>query len=317
MTASSTPSTSAELPRGRPPGLPPESSPQSATGDPGSSAQLLSRITAQLSTQLFRLGGRGPRHPPEDRPSHPPTLVAVAHGSRDPRALPTVTALLDLVRALRPGLPVRLGHLELNAPLLPETLATLRGEAVLVPLLFGRGHHVKQDIPQALAAAPGLRARAAAPLGPHPLLAEVLHARLAEAGWDAPASRAAAARHAVVLAGAGSRDPGSAADAARTAELLSARLGGIRVVPAYASAAAPSVPGALAALLAGGRDRIAVASYFVAPGWFAARTAAQAPGIAAAPLGAHPALARLLLHRYDEALAHSPVTAPAPVTASA
>ncbi|WP_181809618.1 CbiX/SirB N-terminal domain-containing protein, partial [Streptomyces shenzhenensis] len=78
----------------------------------------------------------------------PPALVLVAHGSRDPRALRTVRALMDRVRALRPGLPVRLGHIELNEPLLPDTLAALGdAEAVLVPLLLSRGHHVKQDIP--------------------------------------------------------------------------------------------------------------------------------------------------------------------------
>ncbi|WP_198549463.1 CbiX/SirB N-terminal domain-containing protein, partial [Streptomyces kanasensis] len=95
-------------------------------------------------------------------PHRPPTLIAVAHGSRDPRALPTVTALLDRVRALRPGLPVRLGHIELNAPLLPDTLDALPagGDAVLVPLLFGRGHHVKHDLPRAAAAAaPATRVR--------------------------------------------------------------------------------------------------------------------------------------------------------------
>ncbi|CAM5341828.1 hypothetical protein SVIOM342S_02380 [Streptomyces violaceorubidus] len=75
-----------------------------------------------------------------------PALVVVAHGSRDPRALSTVRALLDRVRALRPGLPVHLGHIELNAPLLPDTLAALGdGEAVLVPLLLSRGHHVGRD----------------------------------------------------------------------------------------------------------------------------------------------------------------------------
>ncbi|MEN2419063.1 sirohydrochlorin chelatase, partial [Streptomyces rimosus] len=36
---------------------------------------------------------------------------------------------------------------------------------------------------------------------------------------------------------------------------------------------------------------------------FAAQCAAAAPGPAAAPLGDHPALARLVLHRYDQALA--------------
>ncbi|MGW2506375.1 sirohydrochlorin chelatase, partial [Streptomyces sp. NPDC001588] len=52
-----------------------------------------------------------------------------------------------------------------------------------------------------------------------------------------------------------------------------------------------------------GRHRIAVASYFAAPGRFAAECAAAAPWIAAAPLGAHSAMARLVLHRYAQTLA--------------
>ncbi|WP_234320868.1 sirohydrochlorin chelatase [Streptomyces katrae] len=226
-----------------------------------------------------------------------PTLVAVAHGSRDPRALPTVLALLDRIRELRPRLDVRLGHVELNRPLLGETLEETTGAAVLVPLLLGRGHHVKRDLPAAAARAAHLDTCVAAPLGPHPLLVEALYERLVEAGWSPGASTA------VVLAAAGSRDPDSAADTRRTAALLSERLGGAPVVPAYASAAAPAVPDAVRALAARGHHRIAVASYFTAPGRFAAQSAAAAPGPAAAPLGDHPALARLVLQRYDEALA--------------
>ncbi|WP_328921856.1 sirohydrochlorin chelatase [Streptomyces griseoaurantiacus] len=248
------------------------------------------------------------RTPPEP----PPTLVLVAHGSRDPRTLTTVHALLDRVRALRPGLPVRLGHIELNAPLLPDTLAALGtagspgsadgGSAVLVPLLLGRGHHVKHDIPPAAAAAPA-RTLVAAALGPHPLLVDALHARLLEAGWPPAPGAAARARAGVVLAAAGSRDPDSAADTGRTAALLAERLG-VPVVPAYASAAAPTVPEAVRALAARGRRRIALASYFTAPGRFHAESAGAAPWIAAAPLGAHPAMARLVLHRYEEAREH-------------
>ncbi|MFD5449232.1 sirohydrochlorin chelatase [Streptomyces sp. NPDC003470] len=232
--------------------------------------------------------------------AHPgggPALVVVAHGSRDPRALSTVRALLDRVRALRPALPVRLGHIELNAPLLPDTLAALGdGEAVLVPLLLTRGHHVGRDVPEMAAASPA-RTRVAAPLGPHPLLVDALHDRLTEAGWPATAP----ADGAVVLASAGSRAPASRADTARTAALLAARLGA-PVVPAHASAAAPTVPEAVRALTAEGHRRIAVASCFTAPGRFATECAAAAPWIASAPLGTHPAMARLLLHRYDEAL---------------
>ncbi|MBY8869475.1 sirohydrochlorin chelatase [Streptomyces sennicomposti] len=257
-------------------------------------------------------------------PHDPPALVLVAHGSRDPRARVTVDALMERVRRLRPALTVRLGHIELNEPLLPDTLARLSptgttgtaaeseartaaeseapAAAVLVPLLFSPGHHVKHDIPETAANAP-VRARVAAPLGPHPLLVDALCARLAEAGWRTPRDEATRRVSAVVLAAAGSRDPDSAAGTRRTARLLAERVG-VPVVPAYASAAAPTVEAAVRALAERGRHRVAVASCFTAPGRFATECAKAAPWIAAAPLGDHPALARLVLHRYDQALGH-------------
>ncbi|MEV6959425.1 sirohydrochlorin chelatase [Streptomyces sp. NPDC051207] len=242
---------------------------------------------------------------PDDRPrAQRPALVAVAHGSRDPRALETVRALLDRVRALRPGLPVHLGHIELNAPLLPGTLAGLdargTGSAVLVPLLLGRGYHVKRDIPE-LAATARLRTRVAAPLGPHPLLVDTLYERLVEAGWNPHATAAERRTSAVVLAAAGSRDPESRRDTGRTAALLAARLD-VPVLPAYASAATPTVAEAVATLTSQGRTKIALASCFTAPGRFARECATAAPWLAAVPLGAHEKMAHLVLHRYDEAL---------------
>lgn len=295
-------------------------------------AGLLGRITEQLGTQLghlrpyghrprkqeqevcppMNITGRTAPAPTGSAPARPalagtaptaPTLVAVGHGSRDPRARATLSRLLDRVRALRPGLDVRLAHIELNTPLLDATLAELAAEgrhAVLVPLLLAPGYHVTHDLPAAVAAVHGLRARVAEPLGAHPLLVEALADRLARAGWtpEDGTSRTAG----VVLASAGSRDPRSGAELRRIAGLLGERLGGVPVVPAYASAAAPTVPEAVQALAARGRHRVAVASCFTAPGLFATRAAAHAPWIASAPLGAHPALARLVLHRYDGAL---------------
>ncbi|CAM5496510.1 Sirohydrochlorin chelatase OS=Streptomyces alboniger OX=132473 GN=CP975_11070 PE=4 SV=1 [Streptomyces alboniger] len=274
-----------------------------------STAQLMDRITSQLGSSLRLVTPDGrrradPRPEPCPAPRPAPTLVLVAHGSRDPRALATVTALAERVRERRPGLAVRLGHIELNEPLLTDTLAAhAAGEAVLVPLLLGRGQHVKRDIPEAAAGAPHLDTRVAAPLGPHPLLAEALHTRLIQAGWPPRPLGTAARRHAVVLAAAGSRDPDSGADTEAAAALLARRLG-VPVVPAYAAptaACARTVPEALEALAAQGRTRTAVAAYFTAPGRFATQSAAAAPWIAAAPLGAHPALAGLVLHRYDQA----------------
>ncbi|MFE7510709.1 sirohydrochlorin chelatase [Streptomyces sp. NPDC057540] len=257
-----------------------------------SAAGLLGRITEELGARLGHLPLPGTRPP-----TNAPTLVAVGHGSRDPRARETLGRLLDRVRELRPGLDVRLAHIERDAPLLGDALAETAADgrdAVLVPLLLAPGHHVSHDLPAAAAAAPGT-VRVAAPLGAHPLLVEALADRLAEAGWTPGAGDG------VVLASAGSRDPRSTAETRRIAALLGERLGGVPVLPAYASAAAPTVPEALRALAARGRHRIAVASCFTAPGLFAARAADRAPGIASAPLGDHPALARLVLHRYDRA----------------
>lgn len=130
---------------------------------------------------------------------------------------------------------------------------------------------------------------------------ETLHTRLVEAGWRTRTNDVTRRTSAVVLAAAGSRDPEAAEDTGRTAQLLADRLG-VPVIPAYASAAAPTVADAVRTLTALGRTRIAVASYFTAPGRFARQCAEAAPWIAAAPLGAHPAMASLILHRYDESL---------------
>jgi sirohydrochlorin ferrochelatase len=293
------------------PSLHDESDPRPGSPLPGgahldSTAHIMNRISTQLASQLSLVQLDGRRRP------GPPALVVVAHGSRDPRALSTVSTLLDRVRDLRPGLPVHLGHIELNAPLLTDTLAELdatdTAEAVLVPLLLSRGYHVKRDIPE-MAAEARVHTRVAAPLGPHPLLVETLYARLVEAGWRTRMTESERRASAVVLAAAGSRDPDSAVDTRRTAQLLSERLG-VPVVPAYATTAAPTVPTALRALAARGRHRTAVASYFTAPGRFATECAEAAPWIASAPLGTHEAMARLVLHRYDQALAAPASTAP-------
>ncbi|MBA4864312.1 sirohydrochlorin chelatase [Streptomyces sp. PSKA54] len=292
MTASNPPRDESTQPSGS--SLPPGAA--QSDGHLDSTAQLMNRITSQLGSQLSLVALDGRRRRPES-----PALVLVAHGSRDPRALSTVETLAERVRELRPGLSVQLGHIELNEPLLPDTLAALRpGRAVLVPLLLSRGYHIKQDIPEAAAEAPHLDIRIAAPLGPHPLLAEALYERLVEAGWRTRLSAADRRSSAVVLAAAGSRDPDAATDTKGTAELLAERLG-VPVVPAYASAAAPTVQDAVRALAARGRHRVAVASYFTAPGRFASECAEAAPWIAAEPMGAHAAMARLVLHRYDEA----------------
>jgi len=223
-----------------------------------------------------------------------PALVLVAHGSRDPGASVEIQRLLRALRAARPELDVRLAHLGLNAPLLPDVLDGLSGRAVLVPLLLGRGYHAKVDIPRALAAAPHVAGTLAPPLGPDPLLTEALHARLAEAGW---------AGEPVVLAASGSRDPDAAADTQAQAALLAERLG-VPVRPGHVAAGGPSVAEAVAGLVAEGHPRVAVAGYFTAPGDFARLAAAAGGSLGSAPLGAHALMVRLILERYATAVRH-------------
>jgi sirohydrochlorin ferrochelatase len=231
-----------------------------------------------------------------------PPLVAVAHGSRDPRSAATVAALLDVVRAQRPDLDVRAAFLELSAPRLPDVLAALAAEghrdAVIVPLLLGSAYHARVDLPGIMAEAharlPRLSLSASEVLGPDERLAAVALRQLAATGvsLDDPSLG-------VVLAGAGSSHAPANAAVAAVASLWARRF---RVLPAFASMADPDVPSAVAALRAAGARRIAVASWFIAPGRLPDKVAALAgpDALVAEPLGPAPELASIVVDRYTE-----------------
>jgi len=232
-----------------------------------------------------------------------PALLLVAHGSRDPAAAQTHARLVRLVGESAPGLEVALCHVDHTEPSVSGALdgfAAAGREVVAMPLLLSAAAHSKGDIPGALQAAAarhgGLRVRYAGVLGPHPLLLSALVGRLAEAGVDDES--------AVVLAAAGSADPDANADVARTARLLWEWRGGAPVEAAYASATVPTVAEAVDRLRRLGHDRIAVASYFLAPGRLptAVRTAAGGLPVTA-PLGDTRGVAALVLERYAESLA--------------
>ncbi|GAA3758360.1 sirohydrochlorin ferrochelatase [Spinactinospora alkalitolerans] len=239
-------------------------------------------------------------------------LIAVAHGSKDARSARAVGALFDRVRRLRPGLDVRVAYLDHVAPDPEAAIGRLAaegaGEVVVLPALLTAAYHSKTDLPQALArvraAFPWLRVRYGDTLGPHPLLEEAVLRRLAEADV------AAAPDTALVLASAGSSDAGANAVIEEMAARLAARGAWRAVVPAYASAASPTPGEAVARLRAAGAPRVAVATYLLAPGFFSDRVAEQAFAAGAAAvspaLGDCPESARVVLERYDEALAQSP-----------
>lgn len=228
-----------------------------------------------------------------------PTLLAVAHGSRNPAAQQAVGALVDRVRHLMPALDVRVAFVQHAEPSLASRIAAAGTEAVVVPLLLSTGYHLAVDVSGAATAS---GARLAAPLGPHRGLATALADHLTAAG--APTGIP------VVLAAAGSSDPKAAADIELQAALL-ADLRGTEVLAAYATAGRPTVDEAIATLrdrpggARRGHEPVAVATYLLSPGHFHDRLRQSAATWVSAPLGSHPAVAALVLDRYRAAASRS------------
>ncbi|MEU0508224.1 CbiX/SirB N-terminal domain-containing protein [Amycolatopsis sp. NPDC006125] len=230
-------------------------------------------------------------------------LVAVAHGSRDPRSAATVRALVDRVAAAAPELDVRVSFLDLSEPLVTDVLRDLvragHREAVVVPLLLGSAFHARVDLPALVAEVPALRVT----------IADVLGADLEPVAFDRLAAVADVTDPGlgVVLAAVGSSRAAANEAVAALARRWQSRHG-FRAVAAFASAAKPDVPAAVAKLRARGASRIAVASWFLAPGLLPDRIAALAreaePSVALADcLAGDPRVASLVLERYATALA--------------
>ncbi len=234
-----------------------------------------------------------------------PALIALAHGSRDPRSAATIKALVAETRALRPDLRIEAAFLDLSKPSFDTVVDKLVRagveEIVVVPLLLTEAFHARVDVPAVVASSaarhPGVQIRATSILGLEPRFLEVLDERLRTA--------LAAARvrelDALVLAAAGSSDPLANQSVARLARVWGSHHK-LPVVAAYASSTPPATGEAVRAFRAEGRRHIAVASLFLAPGWLpdrAAELALEAGAVAVSdPLGAHPEIARTILARY-------------------
>ncbi|GAB2858339.1 sirohydrochlorin chelatase [Nocardioides pacificus] len=234
-----------------------------------------------------------------------PALVALAHGSRDPRSAATINALIGEVRKMRPDLRIEAAFLELSRPSFSTVVDRLVkagfDEIVVVPLLLNDAYHAKVDVPAAIAEATarheGLRIRASDILGLEKSFLEVLDIRLRAALSEARVREL----DALVLAAAGSSDPLANQAVARLARVWGAHHK-LPVTAAFASAAPPATGEAVRQFRAEGRRHIAVASLFLAPGFLpdrASELAFEAGAVAvSAPLGAHPELARTILARY-------------------
>lgn len=235
-----------------------------------------------------------------------PPLVAVAHGSRDPRSASTVRALVDVVRAQAPGLPVHESFLDLSSPNVTDVLRGLYDSghrtAVVVPLLLGSAFHARVDLPALVssvtASCPGFTVTVSDVLGADPALEAVALDRLAAA----PRRRGTG----VLLSAVGSSNAPANAVVASLASRWEERLG-VPVSEAFASAAQPDIPAAAARLRERGVRHLVVASWFLAPGLLPDRIErlareADPRAFVAAPLADDPRVADVVISRYATAM---------------
>jgi sirohydrochlorin ferrochelatase len=214
------------------------------------------------------------------------TLILVAHGTRSPAGQAQVHALA--ARVGRRGPHVRLSYVDVQTPRLDAVVSTVDGPAVAVPLLLTAGYHVRVDIASAIAGTPVV---AAPPLQDARLVA-ALAERVAAAG---PAD-------AVVLAAAGSSDERARSDVAAVAAAMP-----FRCHVGYASpSVTPRVPEVVAGLRAAGASRVVVAAYLLVDGLFHRSLHDAGADAVTEPLVTHPAVADLVLRRYEEALTAVP-----------
>jgi len=250
-----------------------------------------------------------------------PALLLAAHGTTDQAGVDAFAALAGRVGQLAAadGARVAGGFIELSAPALREAVAGLAaapgapaagGQAsiVAIPLMLSAAGHAKGDIPAALAREqarhPGVSFSYGRPLGPHPVLIDLLAARIAAVAGDTPP--------AVLLVGRGSTDPDANADVAKTARLLWEGRDYPLAETAFVSLTRPGVAEALERCRLLGAQQIVVARYFLFPGVLPDRVAEQAAAYAAAHpeldircagvLGDCDEIAALVYERYHEAL---------------
>ena len=296
---------------------------------PGSQpyGQPASQPNGQANGQANGQGdGPLPRRPPRVRPvgrhrsphrltlppDAPPLVLAIA-GVACPASDEIAAEIASAVADSCPGATILAGYLEGSVRSLAGMLAAAGPDgtpptqpSVIVPLLAGPHPRSEAAITSAVAAAQSQMILRTAPLGPHPLIAEALHARLAEAGL-ARASRtrgltiSSPVNGIIVLADRGEE---AAQAAGVAAVLLSSRLA-VPAAPASLGDQA-GLDGAIARLHAAGAARLAIAPCVIGPendpGELAAACAASGAQRAQV-LSAHPAISKLVAMRYGAALA--------------
>ena len=243
--------------------------------------------------------------------SDAPALVLAVPGSAEADTDEIGPRVASIAEMSCPGVDIRVGYVHgadasLADALLPDQDSEEHDQfpSVIVPLLLGPSPDIDAVLNRIAAQLP-VPAIVAGHLGPHPLVAEALHARLAEAGLARHAratglSISADHRGIIVLA---DKDEQAASAAAIAAVLLASRLS-VPVVPASLGDPA-SIADAVTRLSDSG-SHPALAPCLIGPETSLPVLADLSEALGApssAPLGAHQAVGQLVAIRYGAALA--------------
>jgi sirohydrochlorin cobaltochelatase len=246
-----------------------------------------------------------------------PPVLLVGHGTVDATGVAEFVAFIGRVRRqlAAEGADVDGGFIELSQPTVHEAWTALAGRGhstmAAVPMVLVAAGHAKGDIPAALQREvlrdPATSYELGRPLGPHPVLQELLDQRIAAALDGEPGTGTA-----VLLVGRGSTDPDANAEVCKVARLLQEGRPYDFVEPAFVSLARPDVATGLARCRALGARRVVVAPYFLFDGVLPRRVVEQSVAFGvehpdvevrvANHLGDCDALAGLVVERYREAL---------------
>ncbi|NTY59047.1 sirohydrochlorin chelatase [Mycolicibacterium sphagni] len=212
-------------------------------------------------------------------------LVLVAHGTRNPMGLDTITEIAAAV-AEHVG-AVRTAFVDVLGPNPREVLENTASSVVVVPAFLASGYHVNTDLPARVAESGHPSVTITPALGPDPVLAQIMRGRLLEVGWS-PGD-------AVVMAAAGSSDPAARRELMHAAALLGDLVGEVHL--GFVATGVPTVADIVRRLRRSGR-RVFIASYLLAPGVFHTKLGQCGAHAVTEPLGAHPDLVALLAHRF-------------------
>jgi hypothetical protein len=244
--------------------------------------------------------------------SDAPALVLAVPGRAENDTSEIGSRVASIAGLSCPGVDIRVGYIEGDELLVSECLQPTDAEqeedrfpSVIVPLLMSPNANIDAAL-RRMATEPAIPAVLASHLGPHPLVAEALHTRLADAGLARQArstglSISADGRGVVVLADVGEQ----AASAAGVAAVLLASRLSVPVVPASLGDPA-SIVDAVSRLTDSGAPRPALAPCLIGPetNISVLDDLSAALGAPCAPvLGAHQAIGQLVAIRYGAALA--------------